>query len=187
MNLKAKRLIRTPYSEQYALFDLNRTDENYDPLSVGKLDLHYTQHGIYGTLLFWAEASEHYAWDDVLREAELLLAEFQAPMGVSGEYAIELFSPTLKQYEVLSNIEEEETSYLASLDSDELAGEEIDGEDEEYHSIWPGFASQASLNEEDGEPEDDIDDEADDESGEDLAPRPSRRLGIHGQPEWVDN
>lgn len=55
VNLKAKRLIRTPYSEQYALFDLNRTDENYDPLSVGKLDLHYTQHGIYGTLLFWAE------------------------------------------------------------------------------------------------------------------------------------
>ena len=187
MNLKAKRLIRTPYSEQYALFDLNRTDEHYDPLSVGKLDLHYTQHGIYGTLLFWAEVSEQYAWDDVLREAELLLAEFQAPMGISGEYAIEIFSPTLKQYEVLSNIEEEETSFLATLDSDELAEEEIEVEDEEYHSIWPGFASQTSLNEGDSGPEDDIGDEADDDSEEDFAPRPSRRLGIHGQPEWVDN
>lgn len=108
-------------------------------------------------------------------------------MGVSGEYAIELFSPTLKQYEVLSNIETEDTSHPASLDSDELAEEEIEAEDEEYHSIWPPFTSQTILNEGDSEPEDDIGDGANDETGEDLAPPPSRRLGIHGQPEWVDD
>ena len=187
MNLKAKRLVRTPHSEQYALFDLDRTDENYDPLSVGKLDIHYTPHGVYGTLLFWEEAWEHRSWDDLLEEAELLLAEFQTPMGVPGEYAIEFLSPTLKRYEVLSNIETEETGYPDSLDSGELAEEETETEDEEYHSIWPPLTSQTFLNEGDSEPEDDIDDEANGDSEGDLAPRPSRRLGIHGQPEWVDD
>ena len=95
MNLKAKRLVRTPNSEQYALFDLDRTDENLDPLSVGKLDLHYTPQGLYGTCLFWEEACRRYSWPDVLKLAEALLAEFHAPMGIPGEYAVELFLPTL--------------------------------------------------------------------------------------------
>ena len=40
MNLKLRRLVRTPASEQYALFDLDKMDENYDPVSAGKIDLH---------------------------------------------------------------------------------------------------------------------------------------------------
>ena len=58
MNLRLRRLVRTPTSEQYALFDPDRTDENYDPMSIGKLDLHYTSDGIYGTFLLWKQAIE---------------------------------------------------------------------------------------------------------------------------------
>jgi len=185
MNLKPKRLVRTPYSEQYALFDLDRTDENYDPLSVGKLDLHYTQHGVYGTVLFWEEACEGRTWDDVLEEAELLIAEFQAPMGVSGEYALELFSPTLERYEVLSNIETEEPAYPPSIDSDEFTEEEIESDDGGYRSIWAAPAPEIIL--EDDEAEDDVGDAAEDDEEDDYDPGPMRRPGIHGQPEWVDD
>jgi hypothetical protein len=185
MNLKPKRLVRTAYSEQYALFDLDRTDDNYDPLSVGKLDLHYTQHGVYGTLLFWQEASEERSWDDILEEAELLVAEFQAPMGVSGEYALELFSPTLQRYEVLSNIDTEESGYPHSFDSDELTDGEIESENGGYRSIWP--APEQDFLEEEMEPENDISDEADDEEEDAYDPGPTRRPGIHGQPEWLDD
>ena len=51
MNLKLRRLVWTPHSEQYALFDLDQTDASFDPISIGKLDLHYTTDAIYGTFL----------------------------------------------------------------------------------------------------------------------------------------
>ena len=56
MNLKLKRLVRTSSSEQYALFDLDQVDaEDQLPLTIGKLDLHYTGEGVYGTILLWDE------------------------------------------------------------------------------------------------------------------------------------
>ncbi|MEZ4635669.1 MAG: hypothetical protein R2856_12020 [Caldilineaceae bacterium] len=57
MNLKLKRLVRTQSSEQYALFDLDQIDANRQPLTIGKLDLHYTGEGTYGTILLWDDAS----------------------------------------------------------------------------------------------------------------------------------
>lgn len=108
MNLKLRRLVRTPSSEQYALFDSDRTDDNYDPLSIGKLDLHYTSDGIYGTLLFWDEVANELPSDQVRALAEAILEELSEPMGLPAFYAVEFFSPHLTTYVLYSNEVDEE-------------------------------------------------------------------------------
>jgi hypothetical protein len=57
LNLKLKRLVRTSSSEQYALFDLDQVDGSHQPMTIGKLDLHYTGEGTYGTILLWDAGS----------------------------------------------------------------------------------------------------------------------------------
>ncbi len=182
MNLKAARLVRTPYSEQYALFDLDRTDENFDPLSVGKLDIHYTQQGLYGTLLFWEEADENDSWEDVVEQAELLVAEFQSPMGVPGEYAIEFFSPSLKKYELLSNIDSAESDEPAE-ESAVLSGSEEYPEEEstaaalDYHSVWSTPTLRSAFDAPEGVGQDAADDE-ETESADDWPSRVSQRADL---------
>ena len=106
MNLKLRRLVRTPASEQYALFDLDRTNDNYDPLSLGKVDLHYTDEGVYGTFLLWQEAVGHLPPEQVDLLVETLLREMCEPMGLPAFYAVEFFSPDLESYVLHSNEEE---------------------------------------------------------------------------------
>ena len=103
MNIKLRRLVRTGSSEQYALFDLDQTDANYDPRSIGKLDLHYTDDGIYGTFLLWKGAVSGLPKDQVETLAESTIQELCEPMGVPGFYAVEFFSPDLKSYRLHSN------------------------------------------------------------------------------------
>jgi hypothetical protein len=103
MNLKLRRLVRTPSSEQYALFDPDRTDDNYDPLSIGKLDLHYTPDGIYGTFLFWQQVAVEFEPDQVRAVVEATLQELSEPMGLPAFYAVEFFSPHLESYVLYSN------------------------------------------------------------------------------------
>lgn len=108
MNLKLRRLVRTPSSEQYALFDLDRTDANYDPLSIGKLDLHYTTDGVYGTFLLWQEPIADLPANQVQALVEATVQELCEPMGVPAFYAVEFFSPGLKSYALHSNENESE-------------------------------------------------------------------------------
>lgn len=110
MNLHKKRLVRTMQSEQYALFDLDRTDVNLDPVSIGKLDLHFTAEGTYGTLLLWKEIIA--PLDDSRRDSliDSVLAELSATMGLNPEYALEVFAPELSEYELYSNMSEMEFS-----------------------------------------------------------------------------
>ena len=103
MNLRLRRLVRTPSSEQYALFDSDRTDDNYDPLSIGKLDVHYTSDGIYGTFLLWEEVADELPPDQVRILVEATLQEVSEPMGLPAFYAVEYFSPHLKTYDLHSN------------------------------------------------------------------------------------
>jgi hypothetical protein len=105
MNLKLRRLVRTPSSEQYALFDLDRTDANYDPVSVGKLDLHYTADGIYGTFLLWRAAIAGLPPDQVHTLVQATVQELCEPMGLPAFYSIEFFSPDLETYSLHSNEE----------------------------------------------------------------------------------
>ena len=122
MNLKLRRLVRTPSSEQYALFDPDRTDDNYDPLSIGKLDLHYTPDGIYGTFLLWKKVADELPPDQVRALVEATLQELSEPMGLPAFYAVEFFSPHLKSYVLYSNEteedEEEETGDEAEQQQD---------------------------------------------------------------------
>jgi hypothetical protein len=105
MNLKLRRLVRTPSSEQYALFDPDRTDDNYDPVSMGKLDVHYTAEGVYGTFLLWQQTIAGLPTDQLRALVEATLQELCEPMGLPAFYAIEFFSPDLTSYELHSNEE----------------------------------------------------------------------------------
>lgn len=107
MNLKLRRLVRTPWSEQYALFDLDRLDENGDPASVGKIDLHFVSEAMYGTFLIWEKAAKPMAAKDLKALATAILVELCEPMGLPAEYAVELFCPSLEHYELLTNAREE--------------------------------------------------------------------------------
>ncbi len=175
MNLKAKRLVRTTCSEQYALFDLDRTDENFDPLSVGKLDVHYTDQGIYGTLLFWEESCERYAQSELTRLAEALLAEFNSPMGVPVEFAVEFFAPSLDRYELLTNI-------AAAEPGADDSGEQGDGATASRTGDSVPEASEgvdaAEMREEDPGP-----DEVDEDDPSIHVPE---RLDLHRRVEWRD-
>lgn len=105
MNLKLKRLVRTASSEQYALFDLDQVDADRQPLTIGKLDLHYTGEGLYGTLLLWDESVRSLR-PAVRREfIHALLRDLAQPMGVPNEYVVEYFFPALDDYEVFHNVD----------------------------------------------------------------------------------
>lgn len=105
MNLKLKRLVRTGSSEQYALFDLDQADpEDHLPLTIGKLDLHYTAEGVYGTILLWDAATRQMKPAQRQDFIYALLDEVSQPMGVPNEYVVEYFAPTLDQYEVFHNV-----------------------------------------------------------------------------------
>jgi len=106
VNLYRKRLVRTQQSEQYALFDLEQMDEELNPASIGKLDLHFTADGTYGTLLIWQEVAA--GWDAARRQFVLdaLLTELGTTMGLSADYAIEVFTPALGDYALESNMQE---------------------------------------------------------------------------------
>ena len=119
MNLKLRRLVRTPSSEQYALFDPDRTDDNYDPLSIGKLDLHYTSDGIYGTFLFWQQVAEEFEPDQVRTVVEATLQELSEPMGLPAFYAVEFFSPHLETYVLYSNEMEDSEEEEAGDDTEQ--------------------------------------------------------------------
>ena len=105
MNLKLKRLVRTAGSEQYALFDLDQLDEEDGmPVTIGKLDLHYTAEGVYGTLLLWDDMTRQLGAERREEFIYALLDEVSQPMGVPNEYVVEFFAPTLEHYEVFHNV-----------------------------------------------------------------------------------
>jgi len=104
VNLKLKRLVRTQNSEQYALFDLDQTDQEQQPATIGKLDLHYTGEGVYGTLLLWDESTRALKPAQRSDFINAILAEITQPMGVPNEYVIEFFMPDLNEYELFHNV-----------------------------------------------------------------------------------
>ncbi len=104
MNLKLKRLVRTPSSEEYALFDLDQVTLDGAPVTIGKFDLHYTGEGVYGTILLWDEASRQLTPAQRSAFIHALLGEIVQPMGIPNEYVVEFFAPTLDHYQVFHNV-----------------------------------------------------------------------------------
>jgi hypothetical protein len=110
MNLTLRRLVRTASSEQYALFDLDQTDDNYAPQSVGKLDMHYTSDAVYGTFLLWKTAMENMMEAQVHAIVEATIKELCEPMGMPAFYSVECFAPDLDSYTLFTIEEERENS-----------------------------------------------------------------------------
>ncbi len=114
MNLKLKRMVRTPHSEQITLFDADMRDENGDAVSIGKLEVHYLPDQIVGTLLIWQEYATGYARlhgpgsEDALDALiEQALAEVSEPLGVPAEYGIEVYYPSVSGHSFVSNYADE--------------------------------------------------------------------------------
>ncbi len=105
MSLRLRRLVRTPNSEQFTLY---RADQTGSPTSVGKVDLHFTPDGVFGTLLVWDE--ELLSWSDGELNEFLkgLIEDLVEPQGMADVYAVECFAPSLETYRFLTNSEEDE-------------------------------------------------------------------------------
>jgi hypothetical protein len=95
-------------------------------MSIGKLDLHYTSDGIYGTFLLWKQALEGLPPGQVHALVEATLQELAEPMGLAAFFAVEYFSPELDSYELYSN-ETEDEDETETEDGDEA---EMENEDE---------------------------------------------------------
>jgi len=104
MKLLFKRIVRTPYSEQYALFDQEQLDAEQLPLSLGKVDLHYTPEGTFGTLMLWSSAFAACSADDLQAFVQEVMDEFSGPMGVSGEFLVETALIGEQDVSVFSNM-----------------------------------------------------------------------------------
>jgi hypothetical protein len=108
MNVKLQRVVRTPTSEEIVLRDLDQEDKDGSPRTIGKLDIHFTEEGIYGTLLLWPDVVEpmaRAALDALVQER--IVDELTGPIGVAETYNIELYSPDMKRYKLYSNLPEE--------------------------------------------------------------------------------
>lgn len=127
MNLKLKRLARTSHSEEIAIFDADNRDANDEAVNIGKLDLHYLDDQVVGTLLIWQEyatgfARAHGAGSDTTMDdlIDQVLTEVTEPLGVPGEYGIEVYFPSTQQHQFVSNYSEGDEE--GETEDDELAG-----------------------------------------------------------------
>lgn len=116
MRLQLRRIVRTWRSEQFALFDLDHLDAEGLPLSLGKVDLHFTDEGTYGTLLLWREHFSDLPDEELRGFVQGLMDEFITPMGVPGEFLIECVLPAEQDYTLYSNM----------LDLDEEGDDAVD-------------------------------------------------------------
>lgn len=55
MNIKLKVTARTTQSEEVTVFDTDTRDEGGNAVNIGKLDLHFVDDQVVGTLLIWQE------------------------------------------------------------------------------------------------------------------------------------
>jgi hypothetical protein len=149
MNIKLKRVVRTPYSEEIAVFDGDTRDENNQAVNIGKLEVHYLGDQIVGTLLLWQEFAQGYKTihgpgseetiDDLI---DAILSEVAEPLGVPAEYGIEVYYPSVTNQLFISNYsgdpgeDEEEYDDEEYEDDSEEAGEDdesVPGRDDDYY------------------------------------------------------
>ena len=86
MTVKLQRVVRTATSEEIVIRDTDLTDKDGTARTIGKLDVHYSEEGVYGTLLLWPEFLDAKSKADVdafIQEA--IIDELTAPIGVAGD------------------------------------------------------------------------------------------------------
>jgi len=134
MNIKLRRTARTPHSEEIAIFDGDVRDENDEAVHIGKIDVHYVEDQIVGTLLIWAEYVTNFnrtraeSGETITDVIDEILAEISEPLGVAETYGIEVYYPRLDQHEFVANYDEEdELDELEEDDEEVLPADERDG------------------------------------------------------------
>ena len=134
MNIKLRRTARTPYSEEIAIFDADVRDPQGEATHIGKLDVHYVDDQIVGTLLIWAEYVTNFtrtraeSGETITDVIDEILGEISEPLGVAETYGIEVYYPRLDQHEFVANYDEDEDEELIEEVYDEgLGAEERDG------------------------------------------------------------
>lgn len=109
MNVKLQRVVRTAQSEEIVIRDLDKTEQDGEARTIGKVDIHYTDDGVYGTLLLWPEVLEGLgkgALDEFVQEH--IIGELTGQIGVAESYNIEFYCPDMKRYKLYSNLPDEE-------------------------------------------------------------------------------
>ncbi|MDQ6694642.1 MAG: hypothetical protein M3014_09520 [Chloroflexota bacterium] len=143
MNIKLKRTARTAQSEEILIFDAGSPDANNQPANIGKLDVHYLEDQVVGTLLIWQEYATgfnrvHGPGSEVTMDTLIdeILTEVTEPTGVAGEYGIEVYFPSIQNYQFISNYGGEESA-------SELEDEDEEGDPEkEVAENGDSFVSQ---------------------------------------------
>lgn len=108
MKITLQRVVRTALSEEIVIRDLDQPDKDGVARTIGKLDIHYTDEGVYGTLLLWPELVEALGkpeLDALVQES--IIDEITSAIGVAETYNIELYAPDMKRYKLYSNLPEE--------------------------------------------------------------------------------
>ena len=131
-------MVRTPHSEEIAIFDSDTRDENEAAVNIGKLEVHYLEDQVVGTLLLWQEFTRGFAstyppgsdltLDDVIDQ---VLSEITESLGVASEYGIEVYYPSVSSQGFVSNYavsgpggEDDEEDEFASTVGEEFEEEE---------------------------------------------------------------
>jgi hypothetical protein len=133
MNIKLRRAVRTPHSEEIDIFDADTRDEAGDAVNIGKLEVHYLDDQVVGTLLIWEEYAQAFnrmqgsrlLMDDLI---DAILTEVTEPIGVPSEYGIEIYFPSVINHSFASNYSDDEEDQAEEAD---VEGEEYEEEKEE--------------------------------------------------------
>lgn len=148
MKLKLHRTVRTSSSEEIYIYDLDLNDEAGEPMDIGKMDVHYTDDQIVGTVLFWKDWNEgqESGGATVQTVIDQVLEELSEPLGVSGEYDVEYYICDRDTRQFVSNIEDEfDTDFEDDEDFDEDEFEDMNADEEdEAESAGTGTGPKAN-------------------------------------------
>jgi hypothetical protein len=158
MNLMLRRSTRTGSSEEILIFDTDNRDGNGAAVNIGKIDVHYLDDQVVGTLLLWNEFitgfdQEHGPEEDESLDVIIhqIMTEITDTLGVPSEYGIEVYYPSVQNYQFVSSYaddededEEEDGATYGVSDAGGLDTEYLPDDDEEPDANPDDFARRLS-------------------------------------------
>ncbi|HET6313393.1 MAG TPA: hypothetical protein VFH60_06120 [Chloroflexia bacterium] len=154
MNLMLRRSTRTATSEEVLIFDADNRDANGAAVNIGKIDVHFLDDQVVGTLLLWNEFitgfdQAHGPQDDESLDVVIhqIMTEITDALGVPSEFGIEVYYPSVQNYQFVSSYADDEAEDESDVaDGGAYGGSSAVGLDTEY------------LRDEDEEPDANADD-----------------------------
>ncbi|HVG00055.1 MAG TPA: hypothetical protein VND68_09470 [Chloroflexia bacterium] len=136
------------------IFDADNRDANGAAVNIGKIDVHFLDDQVVGTLLLWNEFitgfdQAHGPQDDESLDVVIhqIMTEITDALGVPSEYGIEVYYPSVQNYQ-----------FVSSYADDEAEGEGDVVEDGAYGAGAAGGLDTEYLRDEDEEPDANADD-----------------------------